>query len=536
MGDESGDSEKSDSTISPMPTSNKLKINKEIDVTVGDDDAKISFTTIKTDGLGPCHFFLLTGFLQTRFCYLEHTSKDYPTSIHDALSTVIQIMKNIADDLLQMFTNQFHMNYNDFQFNQIHTLELLVGGSVPLYPDLIYNGFMLLNNHDTNMEIQYHIRQNLHHSKSNEEFLLYLVNELKGNIKILSPITYFTSQSSESQGNQFILAESNKADDAPGVFIIYDYETHFCNLGIEWIGSSEDFPLACLYMDLNNKYEEEPIWEIQHEQINMAESRLDPKSTEWENFHYALGTGFYLFYLIPSCSSYEEIVSYVQHLSVQYSRALFLTANIETCSSEVKKYSIGAEPTFLFFRGCKQIHRLEGFNKETIEETIKRYYKIVTPIDIKYIFTQGKGIIMGANDRLVKMEIDYSSVVDQKLKECDEIMKDTIKLIEVLDRLLPLEKQTRTAADTISTGRVLVAIIKYCYQAKQWEQMNEHIVTLSKRRSQLKQAITKMVQEAYELVEKTPDLDTKLKLIETLRTVTTGKIFVENERARLTKN
>jgi 26S proteasome regulatory subunit N5 len=49
-------------------------------------------------------------------------------------------------------------------------------------------------------------------------------------------------------------------------------------------------------------------------------------------------------------------------------------------------------------------------------------------------------------------------------------------------------------------------------------------VTLSKRRSQLKQAITKMVQEAYELVEETPDLDTKLKLIETLRDITTGKV------------
>ncbi|CAF4417819.1 unnamed protein product, partial [Adineta steineri] len=81
----------------------------------------------------------------------------------------------------------------------------------------------------------------------------------------------------------------------------------------------------------------------------------------------------------------------------------------------------------------------------------------------------------------------------------------------------------------------LVAIVKYCYAGKQWELLNEHVVTLSKRRSQLKQAITKMVQEAYELVEKTPDLDTKLKLIETLRNVTTGKIFVENERARLTK-
>jgi 26S proteasome regulatory subunit N5 len=38
-----------------------------------------------------------------------------------------------------------------------------------------------------------------------------------------------------------------------------------------------------------------------------------------------------------------------------------------------------------------------------------------------------------------------------------------------------------------------------------------------------------MVQEAYELVEKTPDLDTKLKLIETLRTVTTGKVRIIKE-------
>jgi hypothetical protein len=30
---------------------------------------------------------------------------------------------------------------------------------------------------------------------------------------------------------------------------------------------------------------------------------------------------------------------------------------------------------------------------------------------------------MGDSDRHIKMEIDYSSVVDQKLKECDELMK-----------------------------------------------------------------------------------------------------------------
>lgn len=56
-----------------------------------------------------------------------------------------------------------------------------------------------------------------------------------------------------------------------------------------------------------------------------------------------------------------------------------------------------------------------------------------------------------------------------------------------------------------------------------------------KRRSQLKQAVAKMIQECCTYVEKTPDKETKLKLIDTLRTVTEGKIYVEVERARLTK-
>jgi hypothetical protein len=30
---------------------------------------------------------------------------------------------------------------------------------------------------------------------------------------------------------------------------------------------------------------------------------------------------------------------------------------------------------------------------------------------------------MGDSDRHIKMEIDYSSIVDQKLKETDELMK-----------------------------------------------------------------------------------------------------------------
>lgn len=43
-----------------------------------------------------------------------------------------------------------------------------------------------------------------------------------------------------------------------------------------------------------------------------------------------------------------------------------------------------------------------------------------------------------------------------------------------------------------------------------------------------------MVQECCTYVDKTPDKETKIKLIETLRTITEGKIYVEVERARLT--
>lgn len=77
----------------------------------------------------------------------------------------------------------------------------------------------------------------------------------------------------------------------------------------------------------------------------------------------------------------------------------------------------------------------------------------------------------------------------------------------------------------ISTSRVLVAIVEICFEAKNWAALNEHIVLLSKRRSQLKQAVTKMVQECCTYIDKTPDRETMIKLIETLRSVTEGKVI-----------
>ena len=65
--------------------------------------------------------------------------------------------------------------------------------------------------------------------------------------------------------------------------------------------------------------------------------------------------------------------------------------------------------------------------------------------------------------------------------------------------------------------------------------LNEQVLLLSKKHGQLKQAITRMVQVVMSFLDDTPSLDVKLTVIETLRTVTEGKIFVEVERARITR-
>ncbi|KAJ3069031.1 26S proteasome non-ATPase regulatory subunit 12 [Podochytrium sp. JEL0797] len=133
-----------------------------------------------------------------------------------------------------------------------------------------------------------------------------------------------------------------------------------------------------------------------------------------------------------------------------------------------------------------------------------------------------------------KVEKDFSALVDVQLPLA-EAMAKAGKLAEALESLAVLEKQTRNSADGVSNARILVANVNMCHKAGDWKLLGERVVLLSKKHGLLKAAVTKMIQEATALVEKTPNLATKLELIDTLRTVTDGKIFVEVERARLTR-
>lgn len=98
-----------------------------------------------------------------------------------------------------------------------------------------------------------------------------------------------------------------------------------------------------------------------------------------------------------------------------------------------------------------------------------------------------------------------------------------------------LIQRLQQASDLASTSRILVAIVTLCKEAANWSVLNEQVLVLSKKHGQLKQAITKMVQTVMTFIDSTPDLETKLSTIQTLRTVTEGKIFVEVERARVTR-
>ena len=62
--------------------------------------------------------------------------------------------------------------------------------------------------------------------------------------------------------------------------------------------------------------------------------------------------------------------------------------------------------------------------------------------------------------------------------------------------MLVLEKSYRLSADFVATPRLCVAILAVLRQANDWQGICEHVILLSKRRAQLKQAIGAVVREA----------------------------------------
>ncbi|CAI0554959.1 unnamed protein product, partial [Linum tenue] len=114
-------------------------------------------------------------------------------------------------------------------------------------------------------------------------------------------------------------------------------------------------------------------------------------------------------------------------------------------------------------------------------------------------------------------------------------MDASANLEAAIERLQNAEKQARLAGEVAATRQAVTEILELCFQAKDWKSLNDQILILSKKRGQLKQAVSAMVQQAMQYIDQTPDVETRIELIKTLNNVSAGKIYVEIERARLVK-
>lgn len=132
----------------------------------------------------------------------------------------------------------------------------------------------------------------------------------------------------------------------------------------------------------------------------------------------------------------------------------------------------------------------------------------------------------------IKAEKDFSATLDEQFPLIEKVPDYK----QQLEKYLVLEKQTRQSSDLASSKRVLNKIVTTLVQNGDWEYLNDLITTLSKKHGQLKSSIQAFIQDVIKLLDELNnlhphELETKIKLIETIRTVTDKKIFVEVERA-----
>jgi len=127
---------------------------------------------------------------------------------------------------------------------------------------------------------------------------------------------------------------------------------------------------------------------------------------------------------------------------------------------------------------------------------------------------------------LKKPEKDFSVQTTQLIEKSQQTIAThgLSKLKEVVEDLLNLEKQTRLASDAENTSKLVVEVVRHCGNLNAWADLNENVSLIAKKRTQFKQTITKLVQEAATFVDKTPSKETKIELINTLRQVTEGKV------------
>lgn len=98
-----------------------------------------------------------------------------------------------------------------------------------------------------------------------------------------------------------------------------------------------------------------------------------------------------------------------------------------------------------------------------------------------------------------------------------------------------MEKQSRLAGDAASNTKILVQVATLCYEAGDLAELEASLGMLSKKRGLIKGAMAALVQKCIEWIPSIPDRQKRHQLIAAVREATEGKIYLEVERARVTR-
>eukprot|EP00919_Chromeraceae_sp_WS-2016_P035464 GHVR01084099.1.p1 GENE.GHVR01084099.1~~GHVR01084099.1.p1 ORF type:complete len:459 (+),score=102.42 GHVR01084099.1:83-1459(+) len=130
-----------------------------------------------------------------------------------------------------------------------------------------------------------------------------------------------------------------------------------------------------------------------------------------------------------------------------------------------------------------------------------------------------------------KAQEDYSKETSDVIAVANELDKGG-RIEEAVEAVLAVEKKARQASDAVSCSKLTCHILSMFKQRGDWNNVEEYLQILCKKRGQLRRSQIDMVRLCSTWVEGI-EYSVKLKFIDTLCNVTDGKIFVEVERARV---
>ncbi|CDR95987.1 PCI domain containing protein, putative [Babesia bigemina] len=133
---------------------------------------------------------------------------------------------------------------------------------------------------------------------------------------------------------------------------------------------------------------------------------------------------------------------------------------------------------------------------------------------------------------------DLSDLASKTLDIVESMLKNTATrdvefLKTVLLELMLVEKRCRMARDGASNARICTFIIQLLYDIRDLPNVSYYLILLSRKRGQLKVAITAMVNLAKSWIVEIPDMESRVNLIDTLSHITLGKMYLETQRAEV---